>query len=150
MLQRVAIFSKDNNSKTRDGVRKLVDEFCKRGIHVQLFQKAGESDHIFSDKQVEPFTDMSTLSELPDLVFSVGGDGTFLETVLKVMNLGIPIAGVNTGRMGFLANISGEEIDRSVDQLSDGKYEIIERSLLEISPILQDCSKVYRQMHLMK
>ena len=70
---------------------------------------------------------------MPDLVLSVGGDGTFLETVLKVKDLGIPIAGVNTGRMGFLANISEEEIDHSIDMLCHGEYEIIERSLLEIS-----------------
>ena len=61
---------------------------------------------------IERFSDLSTVSGLPDLVLSVGGDGTFLETVLKVKDLGIPIAGVNTGRMGFLANISEEEISQ--------------------------------------
>ena len=70
---------------------------------------------------------------MPDLVLSVGGDGTFLETVLKVKDLGIPIAGVNTGRMGFLANISEDEIDHSVEMLCNNDYEIIERCLLEIS-----------------
>ncbi len=60
---------------------------------------------------------LSFESELPDLVLSVGGDGTFLETVLKVKDLGIPIAGVNTGRMGFLANISADEIEKSVEML---------------------------------
>ena len=69
----------------------------------------------------------------PTLSLSVGGDGTFLETVLKVKDLGIPVAGVNTGRMGFLANIPDEEIGHSIDMLCDGEYEIIERSLLEIS-----------------
>ena len=71
--------------------------------------------------------------DLPDLVLSVGGDGTFLETVLKVKDLGIPIAGVNTGRMGFLANISEEEISHSIDMLCQGEYEIIERCLLELA-----------------
>jgi NAD+ kinase len=70
---------------------------------------------------------------LADLVLSVGGDGTFLETVLKVKDLGIPIAGVNTGRMGFLANISADEIGHSVDMLCRSEYEIIERCFLEIS-----------------
>jgi NAD+ kinase len=53
--------------------------------------------------------------------------------VLKVRESGIPVAGVNTGRMGFLANISDEEIGHSVDLLYDGEYEIIERSLIKIS-----------------
>jgi NAD kinase len=88
MLQKVAIFSKDNNSKTRDGVDKLVDELKRRSIQVQVFHKT---------------EDPRPLSGLPDLVLSVGGDGTFLETVLKFRDLGVPVAGVNTGRMGFLA-----------------------------------------------
>jgi NAD+ kinase len=70
---------------------------------------------------------------MPDLVLSVGGDGTFLETVLKVKDLGIPVAGVNTGRLGFLANISEEDINHSLNLLFNGDYEIIERSLLEIT-----------------
>jgi len=117
MLQRVAIFSKDNNSKTRDGVDKLVDELKRRSIQVQVFHKT---------------EDPSPLSGLPDLVLSVGGDGTFLETVLKFRDLGVPVAGVNTGRMGFLANIPGEEIVKSVDQLCRNDFDIVERSMLEI------------------
>ena len=117
MLKRVAIFSKDNNQKTRDGVQRLVDEFGKRNISVHLYQKQGEP----------------LLTEKPDLVLSVGGDGTFLETVLKVKDLGIPVAGVNTGRMGFLANIPGEEIGNSIDQLCNDEFEVVERSLLEIT-----------------
>ena len=42
MLERVAIYSKDNNSKTREGVNKLVNEFCKRGIKMQIYQKYGD------------------------------------------------------------------------------------------------------------
>ena len=62
----------------------------------------------------------------------MGGDGTFLETVLKVKDLGIPVAGVNTGRMGFLANIPVDDIGNSIDQLCNGDYEIVERCMLEI------------------
>ena len=68
-----------------------------------------------------------------DLVLSVGGDGTFLETVMKVKDLGVPIAGVNTGRMGFLANISADENRQfGRNALQEGVRDI-ERCLLEIS-----------------
>jgi NAD+ kinase len=67
------------------------------------------------------------------MVLSVGGDGTFLETVLKIKDLAIPVAGVNTGRMGFLANIPGEEIGRSIDLLCKSEFDIVERSLLQIA-----------------
>jgi NAD+ kinase len=133
MLQKVAIFSKDNNSKTRDGVQRLVDEFCKRSIQIQLFQRAGEQKSQCQGELIERFNDLTALSGKPDIVLSVGGDGTFLETVLKVKDMGIPVAGVNTGRMGFLANIPGDDIGNSIDQLCHNDYEIIERTLLEIS-----------------
>jgi NAD+ kinase len=132
MLQRVAIFSKDNNEKTRNGVQNLVAGLCSRGIHVQLNQKAEEFKIPCEADNVERFSELSQLSERPDMVFSVGGDGTFLETVLKVRGLGIPVAGVNTGRMGFLANIPGEEIGSSLDQLCRDDYGLVERSMLEI------------------
>lgn len=133
MLGRVAIYSKDNNIKTREGVNRLVNEFCSRGIKILLYQKSEDQIICSGGELIERFNDLSTISGLPDLVLSVGGDGTFLETVLKVKDLGIPIAGVNTGRMGFLANISAEEISNSIDMLCNGEFEIIERCLLEIS-----------------
>jgi len=133
MIERVAIFSKDSNAKTREGVTMLVNEFCRRGIKMQIHHRSGDYIYCPGVELVEQFSDLSTLSGLPDLVLSVGGDGTFLETVLKVKDLGIPIAGLNTGRMGFLANISVEEIGKSIDMLCHGEFEMIERSMLEIS-----------------
>jgi NAD+ kinase len=133
MLERVAIYFKDNNSKTRDGVGRLVDEFNRRGIKIRIFQKLINPVIDQRWEIIEESEGDSGNSELDDLVLSVGGDGTFLETVLKVKDLGIPIAGVNTGRMGFLANISADEIGNSVNMLCNGEYDIIERCLLGIS-----------------
>jgi NAD+ kinase len=133
MLERVAIYSIDNNSKTRDGVNRLVNEFCRRGIKIQVYQKSEDHMNCPGGELIERFSDLSAISGLPDLVLSVGGDGTFLETVLKVKDLRIPIAGVNTGRMGFLANIPEQEIAHSIDMICNGEYETIERCLLEIS-----------------
>jgi len=132
MLERVAIFSKENSIKTREGVQKLVTELLSKGIRIQIYQKSGDLKTT-EDGLIEHFSDLTALSTLPDLILSVGGDGTFLETVLKVKDLGIPVAGVNTGRMGFLANIPGEEIGYSVGLICEKKFDIVERSLLEIS-----------------
>lgn len=117
MLGNVIIFSKDTNIRTRDAVQKLMEEFRRRNIRATVCHKSEE-----------PFS----LSEVPDMVLSVGGDGTFLETILRFGDLGVPVAGVNTGRMGFLANIPGDEISKSVDQLCSNDYDVIERSRLEI------------------
>jgi NAD+ kinase len=133
MLSTVAIYSKENNPKTTEGVKKLISEFCKRGIKLQLYQKSIDEGSCPGGELIERFSDLHNLKKLPDLVLSVGGDGTFLETVLKVRDFGIPIAGVNTGRMGFLANISEDEIGRSIDLLCEGDYEVVERTLIRIT-----------------
>jgi NAD+ kinase len=133
MLERVAIYFKDNNSKTRNGVDRLVDEFSRKGIKIRIYQKLLNPVSNPGWEPIEQAEGISYGTEMPDLVLSVGGDGTFLETVLKVKDLGIPIAGVNTGRMGFLANISADEIGHSVDMLCKSEFEIIERCLLEIA-----------------
>ena len=132
MLQRVAIFSQKSGYKTRKGISRLIDEFCARGVRIQVYDSAAQENLSPCGTQIERFSSLNDLSGLPDLVLSVGGDGTFLETMLKVKDLGIPIAGVNTGRLGFLANISEEEITQSIDLLFNGNYRLLERSLLEM------------------
>lgn len=81
------------------------------------------------------FSGFSTFSELDasyDLFFSIGGDGTLLKAVSFVADLGIPIVGINTGRLGFLATIQKEEMTDSLNQILEGKYSISERSLLTV------------------
>lgn len=133
MPDRVAIYFKDNNSKTKDGVDALTEEFSRRGIRIRVYQRLSNPVTGPFWEPVEKGHLQYDIAEIPDFVFSVGGDGTFLETVMKVKDTGIPIAGVNTGRMGFLANISADEIGRSIDMLIHGEYEIVERCLLDIS-----------------
>lgn len=133
MLESVAIFSKDSTAKTRDGVEKLVEELHSRNIRILMHQREEESPALYSNNFLEHFSDLSQVSRLPDIIFSVGGDGTFLETIIKVKDLDIPIAGVNTGRMGFLANIYANEIAQSVGMLCSGEYEEVERCMLELN-----------------
>jgi NAD+ kinase len=133
MLERVAIYNQENSPRTRGMILRLVKEFCSKGVKIQLNEMSDETSICPGGSLIEKFDDLSSLSDMPDLVLSVGGDGTFLETVLKVKDLGIPVAGVNTGRLGFLANISEEDINHSLNLLFNGDYEIIERSLLEIT-----------------
>ena len=57
-----------------------------------------------------------------DMVISIGGDGTFLKAARRVGRKGIPILGINTGRLGFLADISPEEMEETFDEIQNGRY----------------------------
>lgn len=67
-----------------------------------------------------------------DLALSIGGDGTFLNTAARIGNKGIPILGINTGRLGFLADISDDELQLSLDAICRMHLKIEERSLLHV------------------
>lgn len=67
-----------------------------------------------------------------DLVISIGGDGTFLRTAAWVNRQNIPIVGINTGRLGFLADVGNEDIEETLEELADQKYRIEERTLLKL------------------
>lgn len=68
-----------------------------------------------------------------DLVISMGGDGTFLTSAAQVGARGIPILGINTGRLGFLADVSPEDIENALDAVFDGKYTIEQRAVIAMT-----------------
>ncbi len=67
-----------------------------------------------------------------DFLISMGGDGSFLEAARRVGDKGIPILGVNMGRLGFLADVLPEDIEEVVTQIYDGQYSIDERCVLQL------------------
>ncbi|MEZ4858844.1 MAG: NAD kinase [Flavobacteriaceae bacterium] len=94
-----------------------------------------------------PVSSVETFKKLDssyDFFFSIGGDGTLLKSVTFVRDLGIPIVGINTGRLGFLATIQKEKITESIQNLMEGNYQISERSLLSIetNPHTKDFSQL--------
>ena len=79
------------------------------------------------------FSHLGTFTHLDpsfDIFFSVGGDGTILKSIKYVKDLDIPIVGINTGRLGFLATVNKEEIRNTIDKLLRKEYHLSERSLL--------------------
>jgi len=67
-----------------------------------------------------------------DLALSIGGDGTFLNTAARIGRKGIPILGINTGRLGFLADVPNDDIIPALDAIMAKKFIIEERSLLYV------------------
>lgn len=67
-----------------------------------------------------------------DLAISIGGDGTFLKTASRVGRKNTPILGINTGRLGFLADISPDEIEETLNEIYNHQYKVEERSVLQL------------------
>lgn len=68
-----------------------------------------------------------------DMAISLGGDGTFLKAARCIGSTGIPIVGINTGRLGFLADVSADEMEDFFTKLHAGNYTVRERHLLELT-----------------
>ena len=67
-----------------------------------------------------------------DFVISMGGDGTFLKAAARVGNKGIPILGVNMGRLGFLADVNPDDIEHTLRALHEGRYEVESRAVIQV------------------
>lgn len=84
------------------------------------------------DLKYDCFTSHEDFKSGIDFAFSIGGDGTFLKTVSFIRDSQVPILGINTGRLGFLANVSEDIFDSALDKLKNKKYEYQLRSLLRV------------------
>lgn len=73
------------------------------------------------------------VKHLANFMISIGGDGTFLESVSLIQESNIPVVGINFGRLGFLAHISSEDIPLAIDQIFNKDFKVDQRSALKIS-----------------
>jgi len=105
-------------------IQPLIYEGIKDQILSLLTLESGNSITFFADKEDNNFN--------ADLILSVGGDGTFLNAVSFAFEKGIPIVGVNCGRLGFLAEITSENLEESLNKFINGEFVLEQRSLLKI------------------
>jgi len=131
----VAVFGRNFPSDARENIATMFSKFNMLNVDVWVFEPMME----FLQKKagLRPrvaglFTNHEDLPEGLDFLFSVGGDGTFLETVNLVRDSGIPVLGVNLGRLGFLSYISQENMEESLESVFSGNYDIEERMLLKV------------------
>lgn len=82
--------------------------------------------------EVQVYHPHSSLPDGIDLMLSIGGDGTFLDAASLTYKTGIPLAGINCGRLGFLADIAITDIEEALSQFIEGAYTVEFRSALEL------------------
>jgi NAD+ kinase len=82
---------------------------------------------------VDEFVSHTDFHKGIDLTISIGGDGTFIKTVGFIRDSQVPILGINTGRLGFLSNISKDQIQSTMEMVKNKQFEYQKRSLLRIN-----------------
>jgi NAD+ kinase len=85
------------------------------------------------EKKYKTFSSHTELDQSFDLLISIGGDGTILRAATLVRDSGIPILGINAGRLGFLATVQKENIAEFMQFVIDKKYTISKRTLLSLT-----------------
>lgn len=103
---------------------------CKLIIYEPYYELLLE--HIHFPEKIAFFKNHETLPDNLDFLFSIGGDGTLLDSILLLESSAIPIVGINTGRLGFLADISKENIPGAINSILKGDYSLDERTLIKL------------------
>lgn len=131
---KIGIYGQFYHENSETYIQLILDALQKKNVEIVIEENF--LNIINQHESTKNFSEVATFAKLDssyDLFFSIGGDGTILKSVTYVRDLGIPIVGINTGRLGFLATIQKEKITESINQILDNEYAISERSLLTIS-----------------
>jgi NAD+ kinase len=131
---KVAIYGQVFTDALETYLEKLLDALALINADVYIeedYMKAIVASHHF-ETSYKTFASYTDLDSSFDMFFSVGGDGTILRAITYIRDHNIPIIGINTGRLGFLATVQKDEIAHAVKELAEGKFSVEERTLLEI------------------
>lgn len=130
---KIAIYGRKYNDSATIYMQQLIDCLIENNVEIVIYSafQAFLSPRVNLPKNIEIFNNHVELKEV-NYLMSVGGDGTLLDTVSFVRDSGIPIIGINMGRLGFLASIAKQEIKTAVDSLIKGHFTIDKRSLIRV------------------
>jgi NAD+ kinase len=131
---KIAIYSRGVENDQLKDLKQLLDELINFGVEPIFFQDF--FNQFYSSISIQgnysTFNSFEDLDSSIDCMISLGGDGTLLDTVTLVRDSGIPILGINYGRLGFLANIGREEIVSAIDAIANRNYVLDKRSLIHL------------------
>jgi NAD+ kinase len=131
---KVAIYGQAFQEEDAIYVSSFLEELKKIEASVYIEQDfRGLLAPSISDLPVGTFTQNKGLDASFELFVSFGGDGTMLRAVTYIGKMGIPIVGVNTGRLGFLSTFKKEDVRKVVTEFTAGNFRIQERSLVEVT-----------------
>ncbi|HPD65766.1 MAG TPA: NAD kinase [Bacteroidia bacterium] len=127
---KIAVFTKLYNHIHENTLNNLIQFLSAQNIETSVYSSA--ESHILQDGITFFNSSEELISLNPDFVFSLGGDGTLLDSILLIRDSKIPVLGINTGRLGFLANNQMNQLDQIIASLRQKQYNIEERTLVEL------------------
>ena len=130
----IAVYGRHIPNELIPSLELLFDEIEKAGSSYVVFESYYNLFKQKSSKKISAdiFGSTDEIRGNVDFLFSIGGDGTMLDTLALVQDSGIPVLGVNTGRLGFLSSISIEKIAHAIDSLHKGHYSLDIRAMLRL------------------
>ena len=129
-MQKIAIHGREVSEEVGREIATILAKLKTYGCEIFVSESFASTRYHHLFKGIKTFGKVEN-SQF-DCFLSVGGDGTFLETLTYVGPTEIPILGINTGRLGFLASISRDHIDFALDQLMHGNFVTDKRALVSL------------------
>jgi NAD+ kinase len=129
---KIAIYGRVLNENAAGSIQQLFDILHQRGIATIVFEPflALLRNRIKLQEPVAAFSEYKQVISEAQFVISIGGDGTLLDTIAFVRDSGIPVLGINTGRLGFLTGLEKSDLQQAIDDLLKNAYTLDKRSLL--------------------
>jgi len=130
---KAAIYGRTVNREVRPYIKELFEKLRLHRIEFTLNEKLKERiGDSFDISDINTYPDQGQLSNDIDLMITMGGDGTFLDASCLIMNSGIPVLGINLGRLGFLARHAKEDIASVVECLAKQQWTKSPRSVISL------------------
>ncbi|MCL7753813.1 NAD kinase [Polaribacter sp. Z022] len=133
-MKKAAIYGQSYAITSEKEIKILLDVLEKNNIDFYIeneFYNLLIENKVLKDSY-KSFVSFNDLDNSFDIMFTIGGDGTFLRSATHIRDLNIPILGINTGRLGFLAIVPKDVIEESLNLVINGNYTIQERTLLSV------------------
>lgn len=132
-MQKIALFGNIHQSHKSRYAELVLEKLEQHGADIYIEHKFRNYLSTILGIDVSNSQAIDRIDTSFHLALSLGGDGTFLSTAAEIGSTGIPILGINTGRLGFLADVSPDVIAQSLESAMQGHYVIEERSVIETS-----------------
>lgn len=131
---KIAIYGREFNDSVLPFVQQVFNALSLYKIEVLIYAKFNNfiKEKVTLPANAKTFSSHENLVGHADVLLTLGGDGTLLDTLSLVKDSEVPIIGINFGRLGFLASINKNDIDTAISALVNGQYALDKRSILNL------------------